>query len=259
MYKFERAARIARSHPRFLGQVALDYLLGTVGRGRLMSVRIPGGGQTCILRPRTTDLAIFAEVFYEEAYALDLQKAPEVIIDAGANIGLTTLFFSQLFPEAKILSLEPERRNFRLLQQNISGLPNVLAIRAALGPEAGQVGLYDPGLGSDSFRTVRETSPTGVKDDAPLTVVDVISISQLMEIHHLRKIDVLKLDIEGAEAEVLAHSSDWIDDVNVLCVELHDSVVRGCSRIFYNATASFDLEWRKGSTIFVAREASGLI
>lgn len=84
------------------------------------------------LRRRTSDVPCLQNVFLDQEYKTPFQVDPKVIIDGGANIGMTTLFFSQKYPRAKIVAIEPETSNFEILKKNCSGLPNVALINAAL-------------------------------------------------------------------------------------------------------------------------------
>ena len=78
-------------------------------------------------------------------------------------------------------------------------------------------------------------------------------VDRIMRDHGIEFIDVLKMDIEGAEKEVFENATPWIDKVGILIVELHERLKPGCSRSFYNATNDFDLEWTRGENIFLTR------
>jgi hypothetical protein len=69
----------------------------------------------------------------------------------------------------------------------------------------------------------------------------------------IEHIDILKIDIEGAEREVLRDPSAWIGNVDTLIVELHERLKLGCNRSFYNATNGFDDEWIQGENVYVTR------
>src|SRR5260370_13944534 len=78
-----------------------------------------------VLRRQTTDLRCLEKVFVSDEYDSPFQLSPRVIVDAGANVGMATLFFAQRDPEAKILAIEPEASNFEMLKQNCQSLSNV--------------------------------------------------------------------------------------------------------------------------------------
>jgi hypothetical protein len=77
-----------------------------------------------------------------------------------------------------------------------------------------------------------------------------------MAAYGLEHIDLLKIDIEGAEKEVFRDASAWIDNVRMLVVELHEFVAIGCSRVFYAATGNFEVEWCKGENVYLARSGT---
>jgi hypothetical protein len=66
-------------------------------------------------------------------------------------------------------------------------------------------------------------------------------------------IDILKIDIEGAEKEVFENSDLWMRKTNVIIIELHERLKDGCCRVFYNKTNDFDREWSQGDSIFLVK------
>ena len=80
-----------------------------------------------------------------------------------------------------------------------------------------------------------------------------MTIDTIMEEHRIDFIDILKIDIEGAEREVFGDASLWIGKVDALIVELHEQMKPGCNRSFYNATNGFDEEWHQGENEYLVR------
>jgi hypothetical protein len=74
-----------------------------------------------------------------------------------------------------------------------------------------------------------------------------------MSKHDLSWVDLLKVDIEGAEKEVFSSPDEWIGSVSAIAIELHDRLKMGCSRSFYAAVTAFPIEQRRGENVFVAR------
>ena len=97
-----------------------------------MKVLPPGLEHYVHLRARTSDLFVYDAVLVQKQYQCDLPFEPRVIIDAGAHIGLTSAYFADMYPNARIVAIEPEPENFRLLERNIAPYKNVRTIRAAL-------------------------------------------------------------------------------------------------------------------------------
>ncbi len=105
------------------------------------------------MRLNTSDFPTFDQVFIQQEYDFDISRAPKVIVDAGANIGLASIYFANKYPDAKIIAIEPEQSNFKLLEMNVSPYPNVIPVQAALWNKNEDINLIDPGLGKWGFMT----------------------------------------------------------------------------------------------------------
>lgn len=209
----------------------------------------PGASHPVTLRLRTSDIPTYREVFLQGAYRLDLRVPPRVIVDAGANIGLTSVDFAIRHPGARIVAIEPEASNVELLAANTAPYGDVTVVRGALWNENTEIGIVDPGLGKWGFQTRNGSALPGTQR------VQALTVDELMRRHGIDYIDVLKIDIEGAEKEVFADPSAWIDRVGIIIVELHERLRTGCNRAFYQATSGFDMEWiPRERSVAVARQ-----
>ena len=83
--------------------------------------------------------------------------------------------------------------------------------------------------------------------------VTAMSIDKIMKDYSLTKIDILKIDIEGAEREVFSDTSSWIEKVDSIIVELHERMKSGCNRSFYCGSNGFDNEWGQGENVYLSR------
>lgn len=200
------------------------------------------------LRVPSTDVSTYKQVVTREEYGIELAKRPATIVDAGANIGLASAYFASRYPEARILAIEPEAQNFELLLKNTAPYPNIQAVRAALWSESGLIGVVDSGTGAWGFRT--EASSEALVTNS----VRAATLDELLDEYGFDHVDLLKMDIEGAEVEVFADTSEWIDRVNVVVAELHERYRTGCLRNFYNGTPGFPVEWTHGESTIVARQ-----
>ena len=81
-----------------------------------------------------------------------------------------------------------------------------------------------------------------------------VSIDSLMTAYNLDQIDILKMDIEGAEKEVFSDTSSWIKKVNAIIIELHERMKPGCNRSFYCGSNGFDAEWKQGENVYLSRK-----
>lgn len=205
------------------------------------------------LRLRTSDVPTFDQVFTRKDYEFDVQNSPYVIVDAGANIGLASIYFANRFPDSKIIAIEPESSNYKLLEINVSPYENIIPLNMALWNKNEQIDLVDPGLGKWGFMTQAESDQTSASAKKCHTVMG-ITVNEIMTRNGLEKIDILKMDIEGAEREVFMSSPSWVGKVDALIVELHERLKPGCMRSFYNGTNGFDAEWVHGENVFLARK-----
>lgn len=178
------------------------------------------------VRATHVDRELFASIFLEEQYGSAEVKSRNArfIIDAGANIGLASVYFARLFPQAKIVALEPSEENYQLLRRNVAPYPNVICLQAALWHEPGVVKIANPAAEAWAFQCQAAT------DGVP-----ALTVPLLMQRYGAASIDILKVDIEGAEREVFAQSCDWLERVRVLCVELHDRFAPGSAEAVYSA------------------------
>lgn len=209
---------------------SLDEFLG---RSRVRTIHIDG--IPVMVRTHTSDLRVAIHSFAEKEYDSIRCNNPQVILDAGANIGTSAIFFARKYPDAKILAIEPESENFALLEKNVHAYKNVIPIRAALWGSPGKRMVQNNFSGSWGF-TVSETHK---RSEETGQEVECVTIPWLMEKYDFDHIDLLKMDIEGGEKDVLENSSEWIDCVGVMTVELHDRICMGCDRAFYLATKDF--------------------
>ncbi len=202
-----------------------------------------------MLRMPSSDVWVYKQIFIDEEYKFTTIKKPKIIIDAGANIGFASIYFSDLFPEAKIIALEPERNNFSLLKENVKDYKNIFPLEAALWSENKKIDLCDSGHGNWGFMTYDKNEDIKTREHE----VNAITVDRIMEMFNLDSIDILKIDIEGAEKEVFTDTSKWIDQVDTLIVELHDRMKKGCSRNFYNNSPGFKYEWLRGENVFLSK------
>ncbi len=217
-------------------------------RKAVVSFRAKRHGQRVHLRAGTSDFACFEKVLIEEEYAEESGAAPRVIVDAGANIGMTTLFYAQRFPQARIVAIEPEESNFAMLVLNCGHLANVTLLHAALWGEARELSLCDTQAEKWAFAVAERSA-----DDSSLPGIRGITIPEILEMVAPAGIDLLKLDIEGAELALFsANPQAWLPRVGRMVIELHDRFFDGCARTFYRAIAGFDYRQEvRGENIFI--------
>ena len=163
-------------------------------------------GNTLTVFGRTGFLHALKEVFFEEIYKIDLPAKP-YIIDCGAHIGLSVIYFKHHYPDAEILAFEPDEQNFELLQKNVKsfGYKGVVLKKEAVWHQDGNIAFSNEG--SMASKIVVQGSYK-------------IPASRLRS-HLTKKVDLLKVDIEGAEYLVLKDISDVLHLVSNLFLEYH--------------------------------------
>jgi FkbM family methyltransferase len=187
--------------------------------------------QHITLRPGTSDLKVILKVLAEHEYAVRFPADPKLIIDAGANIGISALYFAWRFPDAKIYAIEPEDGNFELLKQNCKDRRNIRLQKAALWNYPARVVLQDKDAANWCFSVKPAEGDEGK--------IDTVTIPQILDDSGLQRIDILKIDIEGSEKALFSNDYDaWLSRVRLLIIELHDHYVPGCAKAFYSALYS---------------------
>lgn len=219
------------------------FLLGEGGFDIERSERDPG----TMIREDSTDAWVFQQIFILRDYRqLEGRSDVRVIIDVGAYVGFSSIYFAELYPHAFIYALEPEESNFQALQRNTRHYPNIKAIQAALWKEDGFLEVKDVKGGQWSF-IVQEATLSHARR------VPAISLQSLMDQYRLPHIDILKIDIEGAEAKVFEGSAchEWLPHVRLLAIELHDHLYPGSDRNFVAAINHYECTIRyAGENIF---------
>lgn len=202
--------------------------------GKKESIQIPGIPHSVNLRKGTSDIAVFYQIFIKQQYSFKMPADIKTIIDCGANIGLASIFFATKFPSAKIIAVEPESSNFQMLKKNCAPYKNIVALQKAIWFKSGTLQLQDPGLGHYGFTTIESESISNGG-------VDAVSIDDLVEQYRLNEIDLLKIDIEGAEKELFGSNFDgWLPKTKLIAIEVHDHLRDGISRTLIKALAKYD-------------------
>jgi FkbM family methyltransferase len=194
-------------------------------------VSVPGYRHIIFLRQGTSDRQVFREIFLFRAYAFTIKKIPKVIVDGGANVGLSSIYFANRFREATILAVEPEATNLEVLKKNVQHYPQIKIVESALWNADTFLRIKNKGENKWAF-SVEECT---VKEPGAFVG---ISVKTLMNKNGIQKIDLLKLDIESAEKELFEGRTDeWIPKVGQIVIELHDWMKPGCSSSFFAAIA----------------------
>jgi FkbM family methyltransferase len=207
------------------------------------------------LRNDSVDVGEYKSIIIESKYDCCVEREPDVIIDAGANIGLSVIYFANKYQKSKIIAIEPEDSNYKILEKNTEKYPNVHLIKAALWDSVGNIKLLDTGLGNNGFMvgTGQDYDQITTPYITELGLTDTVTIEKIMMDYSIETIDILKIDIEGAEKEVLERSNDWIGKVNAIIIELHERMKKGCEKAFKKSIAGFDKKCQDGEDVWVTK------
>ena len=190
---------------------------------RQISLSLPGTPYNVALRLSTSDIATFKQVFVNKEYdSPHLPKSATAIIDLGANIGLSTVFFGIKYPGARILAVEPEEQNYQLLLTNTAALGSrVHPINAAAWVRDGLVNLHTKSEeGADLGAWGARVSESGNWSSRE---VRCVTPRTLLHDAGLESVDILKIDIEGAEFELFSEGTEtWLSRALLIIIETHD-------------------------------------
>jgi FkbM family methyltransferase len=147
-------------------------------------------------------------------YEFETESAKPYIIDCGANLGLSVYYFSKLYPTAEIVAFEPEEAIFNVLDANLKTyqLKNVTAYKKAVWDSETTLEFFtDKGMGGSVTNVFSKQKPT---------LIETLMLSSFMN----KKVDMLKMDIEGAEYTVLKSCAHLLKNVQHLFVEYHSFI-----------------------------------
>jgi FkbM family methyltransferase len=219
------------------------YLYKKIKFPHSVKICLPQFKDVIVLRPNTSDINVFEQIFIDEEYRCVIDAEPNIIVDAGANIGLASIYYAMAYPKARIVAIEPESSNFELLKENVKNYSNIYCENAGLWDKSTYLKIYNPYGQKHSFTVEESNDPQGIK---------AITVDDVMNQHDFPFIDILKVDIEGAEKEVFSGHPGWIKKVGMIVIELHDKERVGCNRAFYTATDAFlKEEYRRGENVFL--------
>ena len=182
---------------------------------RFRELKLTADGLLLHVPDSASFLSSWREIFYRKIYRFQCGKPDPVIVDLGANIGLSVIFFKRLFPKSYLVAYEADPYIFRFLQENVSR--NVME----------EVSLYQQAVwdsdGCLQFRSDHADGGTVVRDaNYETTKVKSIDIRRILS--SFNQIDLLKMDIEGAERTVIPAAGALLDHVQRIFVEYHSSI-----------------------------------
>lgn len=219
-----------RGVPAFARYARLRYGSGA----GTVSLRLHGLATPLQLRRETSDADVFDQIFLQQFYdwgrfetyrgwvAAAYERAlaegtRPFILDAGANIGLSAIWYAARYPAALIYAIEPDEANFSMLRANVQGHDNIVPIKGALWNRRAKVEIGNAGAPAWSIRVRESTSGT----------IDAYGVADVMRMANATRILVAKIDIEGAEKVLFRENTDWMQLTDSIAIELHDRIAPG--------------------------------
>jgi len=244
--------------------------------GALLAMTLPDYPAPIFLRSGTSDVTTFLQTLIARQYGfhgfaqeetvkhryktlLARGKRP-LIIDCGANVGLSAIWFAKNFPAAQIYAVEPSAENFALLTRNAREYPGITPIRGGIWDQPTTLEIVDPTVEAWLFQVheiagARSPSPERDDSDSSIPAFTMDAIRRMAP--ESDGIFIAKIDIEGAEQYLFRSNTEWVSDTDVLIMEPHDWMLpgRGTSNAFIRSIATlpnFDYLARD-ENIFVIR------
>ena len=202
-----------------------DYVHMRVGSAvGLPRLRVPALGFSLGVLNRQMGLHLYREIAIAQVYYFDFAGVNPLVIDCGSNVGMSVLFFKKLFPKCRVIAIEPDPQAFRVLEKNISDnrWENVTLHNSAVtGNEGTTIPLY---VSSDNPGDLGTSTIAQSHLPCQLTVSSV----RLSTLIGDSEVDFLKLDVEGAEMEIIDElsRSGALRRVHQMVIEYHHHIAR---------------------------------
>jgi FkbM family methyltransferase len=194
-------------------------------------------------------LYVFEQIFVKKEYSpLDDIKSPKVIVDCGAYVGYSTAYFLNKFSDVHVIAVEADRDNFLLNQKNLSHYGNrVTLLHSAIWHRNGGL-MVVRGKYRDGQEWATQVRECVEGETADVSATDLLS---LMDNAGLSEVDLLKIDIEGAERVIFSHGCEqWLDRVRNIAIELHDEE---CRTNFFNRLKPYSYDLSRSGELTICR------
>jgi FkbM family methyltransferase len=237
-----------------------DYELrsarGKQVQGQLVELRMksPIKG-TLSLREVGSDILTFDEVIRQQVYKniLSRLKRCDTVIDLGANIGLATLYFAAHYPSCRLFAVEPNPHSYQILTANLRKLVDTGRCRTVQAAVWGgeKVLVADCSQASEHYSAFKMKA-SNAEDGSQGTAMG-LPIQKIIEQSGFKRIDLLKVDIEGAEVELFKSELSWLHEVTSIAIEFHGDSRSECRFDEIMRDYHFDIHDQDPHTVVAVR------
>jgi len=231
---------------------------------QIRSYAVPGYTRPITLRRTVSDHSIFwqnivrrqydsREFVHRQRLMQDYQSMlargeKPLLIDCGANIGLSVLHFAHEFPEAQIIAIEPDDDNFKLLRKNTRYFGNrITPLKGGVWNASGKLSIRNPEAGAAGFQVE-------IADDG---AIQAYTIDEICTMAGVKAPFLVKVDIEGAQKQLFSNNTAWAENTHLIVIELEDWLLpwQGTSQAFFKTLTQYPYEYlMAGDTLFCFRD-----
>ena len=192
---------------------------------------------TVYVRAGTSDYDVLKQIFIEHQYKpLDHLPGVRTIIDCGANVGYSSIYFLERFPDARIVAVEPDPDNVVLCRLNLAPYGDrALVLASALWSHSETLGIQR-GVYGDGREWATQVRPLALSRDNSLGEIEGTDVPALLSLCDDGQADIMKIDIERAESVVFQGPAEWLKNIGNIAIELHDDE---CRHVFFSAMSCY--------------------
>jgi len=204
------------------------------------------------LREVGPDFATFDEIVAHEVYrpVIERIKNFQTVIDLGANIGLASLYFASCSPSCRIFAVEPHPGSYGLLERNLHDLiaaGRCRTLNAAVWA-TGTMLVASSELPADRYSGFAVHAPS--LEENGLANIQGLDISSILQHSGFESVDILKVDIEGAEQQLFSGDLGWLERIKAIAIEFHGAARRNIK--FDDIMASYGFQISEGRHTLLA-------
>jgi len=184
------------------------------------------------------DLRILKDVFMDGEYELELKYRPKIVFDIGANVGVSSVYFSLKYPDAEIFAFEPDKNIQEQLRKNIKQFQNIKLSECAITDRDGPTSFYSS-IGRSESSSLIERKDKAIE----VQEVEGETLDKAIEIADGNNIDLLKCDAEGGEWSIF-HDSKKLNRIKNVIIEVHLDLLPVSEGEFLSLFESYTIEKR---------------